>query len=401
MSKILVLIVLLLTSGCALFHRRETLSLNPEKQRLELELFAGAPTPEFPYTELSHPESSLEDVLKVEVNSASTKLWLSDEQDKYSIPALEILREDQPFTRPVAIDLEGKSLFLVDSRGRESAALVRLDLATQRPQLLAADPLADVQDILYQPEQKRIEAVSFEYDKKHWVFLDRRIESHFKKLQSLDAGEMSILKRSADLNYWLVEFRGENRPAASCVYDTEKQQCTAYRQAEFSGPQHQIQTSAELIRARDGLRLMFFTTSQMLTTEARPVLFWIDHGPGQRFQKNYPPFHRYFAEAGYLVVSVNYRGSAGLGKKIYGTGKAEDPALVAQDFADTLQWLVQQKKADPLKVALVGWADGAEIAQKISSALAPQLRCGQLIEREHKKRSEVLVKTPLLYHQCR
>jgi hypothetical protein len=58
--------------------------------------------------------------------------------------------EDMLTTNPVTFDTAGKTLYVIDSRGRDTAALVALDMATSETKVLGSNPKADVSDLMIQ-----------------------------------------------------------------------------------------------------------------------------------------------------------------------------------------------------------------------------------------------------------
>ena len=114
-----------------------------------------------------------------------------------SIPA-----EDALVTNPVAFDKAGQSLFLQDSRGRNTAALVAQNLQTGAKTLLAEDPQADVNDVVRHPTQKHVQAVSFVYQRKRWQILDPAIQVDLDALRKVADGEVEILSRTLKDDFW-------------------------------------------------------------------------------------------------------------------------------------------------------------------------------------------------------
>ena len=58
------------------------------------------------------------------------------------------------------------------------------------------------------------------------------------------------------------------------------------------------------------------------------------------------------------MLSVNYRGSTGFGKKFANAGNHEWAGKMHDDLLDAVDWAVKEKIADPDKVAIVGGSYG-------------------------------------------
>lgn len=397
MKNIFVPTLLIAVSACALFPKKERGELSHEMKALEAELFSEVEKPALGAKGV--PQPNISDEFRVEARGGDQFQMQIKNADSWQ-PLLEMPNEDVPTTRPLAWGPERQSLFLSDGRGRQSAALVRFDMPSRQPRILAENPRADLQEVFFRFSPTRPAAAAFEYDKKTWIFLDRRVETLFKKIQEFSPREISIVERDESDREWLVKFESENEGPAYCVFDTERQKCLRQVQTPLSDAQKSIRTDTTVIRGSDGLRLMTFVTQKMEPASPRPLLILIDHASGQRFSKNFNPLHRFFAELGFAVVSVNYRGSRGLGKSIAQEGKIQGANELSLDFKDVLNWIEREKIANTKKVALLAWGDGSVTGEKIYPRLKSILSCGSRIEKDKKKRSETLLEVSLLLNRC-
>ncbi|XVN40962.1 MAG: prolyl oligopeptidase family serine peptidase [Rickettsia endosymbiont of Argas persicus] len=64
--------------------------------------------------------------------------------------------------------------------------------------------------------------------------------------------------------------------------------------------------------------------------------------------------HQWLANRGYVVLSVNFRGSEGFGKKFLYSGYGEWGKKMQDDLVDAVNWAIKNKIADPKKIAIVG-----------------------------------------------
>src|SRR5262249_17809353 len=116
----------------------------------------------------------------------------------------EIPHEDSEWTRPHWIDRKG-TLYMSDSRGRNTAALYAVDLATRKKTLLAEDAVADNSDTIAHPTTRVPQAAAFAYDKTRWQVLDKAIQPDADAITRLaDGADWSIKSRSLDDKTWLL-----------------------------------------------------------------------------------------------------------------------------------------------------------------------------------------------------
>ncbi len=281
---------------------------------------------------------------------------------------LKIPLEDGLTTSAVGFDKTGKILYMSDSRGRDTAALVQIDLASGEEKVLASNELADVGgDVLMHPTEKTIQAVTFSYERREWHVLDPAIEEDLRYLQTVADGDLEVLSRTLDDKAWAVAYVMDNGPVRYYLYDrankTAKFLFTNRRSLEGLPLARMHPT---VIKSRDGLSLVSYLTLPIdadpqdtgRPTQAVPMVLLVHGGPWGRDSWTYSPEHQLLANRGYAVLSVNFRGSTGLGKKFANAGDKEWGAKMQDDLLDALNWAIAENIADPKRVAIMGASYG-------------------------------------------
>ena len=85
---------------------------------------------------------------------------------------------------------------MLDSRGRDTAALVEIDMKTLQERELAIDSSADATGFIVHPSTHVPEAVAFEYDRVRWHVLDDSITEDVERIQRASGGDFSVISRS-------------------------------------------------------------------------------------------------------------------------------------------------------------------------------------------------------------
>ena len=116
-------------------------------------------------------------------------------------PFMTIGPEDDVTTGPLHFDA---NLYLRDSRGRDTAALVALDTETGAVETLASDAKADAFQTISHPASHRPQAVAVEYQRVTWKVLDESVAADFERLADGDRGEFRPISRSLDDRTWIV-----------------------------------------------------------------------------------------------------------------------------------------------------------------------------------------------------
>lgn len=283
------------------------------------------------------------------------------------VPFDKISMDDLLTTAPVGFDKTGKVLYMIDSRGRNTAALTVVNLETNEKQVLAEDAKADISDIMMHPTEKTIEAAAVEYLRTEWKILDENIKDDLTYLKSISNGDVNITSRSLDDNFWTVAYILDDGPVRYYLYDRTK------KEAKFMFTNRKDMEEVKLstmhpvvIKSRDGLNLISYLTLPSWTDpdhnarprDPLPMVLFVHGGPWARDSWGYDPVHQWLANRGYAVLSVNYRGSTGFGKDFINASNLEWADKMHDDLIDAINWAIEQDIADKEKVAIMGGSYG-------------------------------------------
>ena len=249
--------------------------------------------------------------------------------------------------------------FAVDSRARDTGALVGFDFPDGEPKVLHADPRADVQSVVFHPTRNTPQAAAVIYERREWAVLDEAIADDMLLLQGLYDADLHILSRTADDDRWLVFFEFDDRPGRYYVYDRER------GEADFLFVNYTVLEGVDLtpmtpvvIEARDGLEMVSYLTVPEGAQQPMPLVLLVHGGPWWRDHWGYNAEHQWLADRGYAVLSVNFRGSTGFGKEFLNAGNLEWGAAMHDDLIDAVQWAIDQGITNSDQVAIMGGSYG-------------------------------------------
>ena len=275
--------------------------------------------------------------------------------------------DDLLTTSPAGFDKTGRTVYMIDSRGRDTAALTSINLDTGEQKTIAQDSRADVGDTLIHPTEKSVQAVSFTYERKQWQALDEMVKADLDYLGTVADGEIEIVSRSLDDKIWIVMYVMDNGPVRYYLYDRESNDArflfTNRRALEglSLAKMHPV-----VISSRDGLNLVSYyslpvgsdSNGDGKPDEPLPTVLYVHGGPWARDHWGYEPIHQMLANRGYAVLSVNFRGSTGFGKGFINASNMEWSRKMHDDLLDAVQWAVDQGIADADRVAILGGSYG-------------------------------------------
>lgn len=275
--------------------------------------------------------------------------------------------EDSLTTRPAGFDATGKVLYMIDSRNRNTAALLAINLETGGLSVVAESPRSDVSDVMAHPVTKKIEAVAFTYERKQWRVMDPAIEADLAYLRTVADGDVEVVSRTLDDQQWIVAYLMDAGPVRYYRYERPARKATflfTHRKALEDLPLAKMHPV--VIKSRDNLDLVSYLTLPLGTDpdgDARPakplpMVLTVHGGPWYRDSWGFHPWHQWLSNRGYAVLSVNFRGSTGFGKNFINAADGEWAGKMHDDLIDAVQWAIKERIADPKRIAIMGGSYG-------------------------------------------
>lgn len=279
----------------------------------------------------------------------------------------KIAAEDAMTTGLAGFDKANRLVLMMDSRGRDTAALMEVDPTTRAARLIADDPKCDAGGLMRHPAEKHVQAVSFTYARKRWQIIDASIEPDLAYLRSLADGEVEIASRSLDDRFWVTVHVVDDGPARYHLYERSKRSArflfTDREELEgltLAKMQHAV------VKSRDGLDLVSYhalppgsdSDGDGIPDHPLPTVLIPHGGPWWRDHWGYNGLHQWLANRGYATLSVNFRASTGFGKSFVNAGDHEWGGKIIDDQVDAIRWAIESKIADPARVAVLGGSFG-------------------------------------------
>lgn len=284
----------------------------------------------------------------------------------------KIEEEDALASKPMSLNKAGDQLYILDSQGRNTAALTLMDLKTKKRSLIAENDKADVYSVLFHRTEKTVLAYTTNYEKPSWVVQDKSVQQDMDYLHQLDEGIINTISSDLDSKVWVVSYMHNNKPMRYYLYDRVK------KKAEFlfsAKPElNNLNLSSRqpvMIESRDHLSLVSYlsvpnshavengvTQRRVYAKSPLPMVLLVHGGPHARDEWGFNEIHQWLSNRGYAVLSVNYRGSSGFGKKFYQASKGEWGQKMHDDLIDAVEWAIANGVTTREKVAIMGGSFG-------------------------------------------
>lgn len=292
--------------------------------------------------------------------------------------------EDSLTTSPAGYTTDGKTLYFVDSRGRNTAALFAVDAASGEKKLVLEDARADVGNTLSDPKTGVVQAVAVDYLKEEWKPLDQSVAADLKKLEAIGPGEISVNARTLDDKTWIVAYSAAEAPTVYYRYPRGGEPVKLFSARPALDGKPLVAMWPQEIKSRDGLNLVSYLTlpknadanNDGKADKPVPMVLLVHGGPWGRDGYGYSSMAQWLANRGYAVLSVNYRGSTGFGKSFITAGDREWAAKMHDDLIDATDWAVKQNVTTKDQVAIMGGSYGG-YATLVGMTFTPDaFKCG-------------------------
>ncbi|MDE2412768.1 MAG: S9 family peptidase [Sphingomonadales bacterium] len=275
--------------------------------------------------------------------------------------------EDSLTTAPAGFTADGKTLYWIDSRGRNTAALIAQNVATGATSILAEDKRADIGGTLTNPTTGQVEAYSVEYLRDEWTAIDPAIKASLAFLKKNLRGDFAVTSRTDKDDMWVVGDDPVTAPGSVYLYDRKAGKLTKLftpRPELVGAPLPAMYP--RVIKSRDGLDLVSYLTlpydsdanADGVPDKTVPLVLLVHGGPWGRDGYGSNRMHQWLSNRGYAVLSVNFRGSTGLGKDFIAAGNLQWGRKMQDDLDDAVDWAVAQKITSADKVAIIGGSYG-------------------------------------------
>ncbi|MGZ3428401.1 MAG: S9 family peptidase, partial [Polyangia bacterium] len=254
----------------------------------------------------------------------------------------------------------GKAAYLMTSLGGDTARLVEHDLKSGAEKLLAERKDVDVGGLAIHPTKFHVQAVSFDAGRVEWQVIDPEVKGDFAALKKVLDADFNVISRDRADKTWLVGYTQDRGPVRFYTWDRAAKKATFMfsHQPKLEGLKLS-EMKSYTITARDGLKIpVYVTLPAGYAAKNLPTVLNVHGGPWARDHWGYRSDVQWFANRGYAVIQVNFRGSTGYGKKFLHAGDKQWGKTMHTDLIDAVNWMVKQGWSDPKRIAIYGGSYG-------------------------------------------
>lgn len=257
---------------------------------------------------------------------------------------------------------DNKNIYVSSNIGRDKTAIVEYDLANRKEiKEIYSNPEYDVDGLSYSEKRKVLTMATYTSWKREQHFLNKETESEYKKMKDKFKGyEIGIYGNNNEEDKFVV-WTGNDKVAARYHFYDKKTGDTKFLADAFPWLKEENMATMKPVeyKSRDGLTIHgYLTLPKGYEAKNLPVVINPHGGPWARDDWGYNNEAQMFANRGYAVLQMNFRGSTGYGKDFWLKSQKQWGKTMQDDITDGVNWLIKSGIADPKRVAIYGASYG-------------------------------------------
>ncbi len=294
---------------------------------------------------------------------------------------LASFRYDAPeaFT-PIAVGYDNKTMYVRSNKDHDTAAIYTYNPDTgEFSDVLFHNEEVDAGGMMMSDKHKKVLAYTYLADKPYWVGVDEEFTAFLKQMEdTFPDKQVNISSQDDDENLLVITVSSDTDPGEYYLFDRSagKLEFLAKRM-EWINPDDMSPMKPIKYDSRDGLTIHgYLTVPKSTDGKNLPMIINPHGGPWARDTWGFNPEHQFFAQNGYAVMQMNFRGSTGYGMKHLQAGNREWGRKMQHDITDGVKWAIEQGIADPDRICIYGASYGG-YATMAGMTFTPELyKCG-------------------------
>ncbi|MCC5806751.1 MAG: S9 family peptidase [Opitutales bacterium] len=276
---------------------------------------------------------------------------------------------DSPGWSPVGFGFDDRTLYISSNLKEDRAAIYEFDLKERKiGRRIHGHERFDVSNLIISRHHRAPigVAVNAERPEVRWFSEERQQLQAILDRAFLDTYN-AISSASLDETRLVVSSFGDRQPPKFHLVDFRGGEFRVLPLGEtypWLNPEHLAETRSYWITARDDRPMqLYLTVPRSREGDARVPLLVMPHGgPWYRDSWGYDPVVQFFANRGFAVLQMNFRGSTGFGREHLRSSFKQWGKSMQEDVIDAVDWAIEEGYADKSRVGIYGASYGGYTA---------------------------------------
>jgi dipeptidyl aminopeptidase/acylaminoacyl peptidase len=272
--------------------------------------------------------------------------------------------KDQPGWEPIMFDGDNQTLFVRSDIGRATTGVFRYDTETRvLGELVFGDDTYDAPErMFYDPSRRKVVGLAYETDRIRMVWFDDEMRQLQQNLERSLPDTVHLPTQFSEDGNRIIFFSSSDRdPGVYYLYDRKRQKLDELAVVSPQvDPEQMAPVKPVQYQARDGLTIHGYLTLPVGREPRNLPLVINPHGGpyGIRDSWQFNPEVQFYANRGFAVLQINYRGSGGYGSSFEAAGFQRWGLEMQDDLTDGVRWAIAEGIADPARVIISGASFG-------------------------------------------
>lgn len=281
---------------------------------------------------------------------------------------------------PVGFEADNRTLLVAHHGNEQTLGLYTFDTQAKAIKTLGfRHATADIDNVWYSNARQTVMRIGCftERPEQYWIIPEYRTMQ-----ESVDhslPGYLNLFSASSkDETKWIVYSYNDLSPGAFYLFDrTAKAFKKLFDATDWIHPDEMAEMKPIEYKARDGLRVHgYLTLPRGSAGKNLPMVVNPHDGPFSRYVWGFDPEVQFFANRGFAVLRMNFRGSTSYGWDFSKAGYGEWGYKEQDDIADAVNWAIKEGIADPKRICIYGKGYGGFAALNGLETTPGLYRCG-------------------------
>ncbi|MGI9067899.1 MAG: S9 family peptidase [Pyrinomonadaceae bacterium] len=266
---------------------------------------------------------------------------------------------------PLRFHKDNQRVYLMTNKGDtvDLISFILFDAATGKEELVESDPLkrVDFTGASFSDLTDELLATIYVDEKRRLYWKNKDYDADYKLLQKkLPGKQVNFNSSTKDERLWLISATGDTEPGEVYLFDRNTKKLTQQYRVREKLPREALAEMKPIrYKSSDGMEIpAYLTLPKGVPARNLPLVVYPHGGPWARDFWGYNSFAQFFANRGYAVLSPNFRGSTGYGKRFINAGNNEWGQKMQDDLTWGVKHLVSQGIADPKRIGIMGGSYG-------------------------------------------
>ncbi len=288
------------------------------------------------------------------------------EKDKWKVLwEFESLSEDEVW--PMGFGHDGNILY-IDAYHEGKSAVFKVDLTDTnlKKRLVYANEKYDVDGyLIYSNLLKKAVGVEVS-DGSGYFYWDDSYRSFMEKIdKALSNSDNTLVSMSDDENMYVIYSSSSSDPGVYYLGNKKQNRLDPIAERYERLPLGLMANKTRInYKARDGLDIEGYLTLPIGRKESDrvPTIIFPHGGPISYDGSGFDYWTQFFANRGYAVLQMNFRGSYGYGYDFMKKGLSNWGLEMQDDIEDGTRWMIEEGYSDPDNICVVGASYGGYAA---------------------------------------